>query len=667
MRLEIGSKVDLPDGEYVVRRLDGISVSLWQVSTMKSVELHVDEISRITKSAVFQSRPEPGSLDAIDAKQEKSIAEMIQHIEEVTEGKPLPTRVAPSHLYDLATTTSDERIRNKSIELKERGQAVSQSTLRRKISLYRKFGSAGLIDKRTTKAHLPMQHVDPKITEVVAAVLKAEQRKSNGTRERFAKRIEDEMDKRYPGTGAQIPSPKTLSRYASVLGHGQYTFGKSQNRRSASLAPTSVFKSRPAFLPGQETQVDTSLLEVFVRDEHGDAKRPYMAKLMDKATHSVLAIALSFDGMKGIDLAVLLARALRPPRFREGAHNPMGSEFPLLPWAENLSPEDLKVFDGRRPFIVPERIMTDNGSDYRSDVFASMCARHEISLTHSSVLTPTNKAMIERSFEAFKNYFTQYLPGYCGGDVSVRGVDPASDPDLLDIYTLASLIDEFVAVVWQNLPTSALRDPVHPIITHSPNTMYAAMFPLMGFVDTPLDEDEYVSILPKVSRQITRAGVNLYYRRYDSPELDRYRTLANPDGTGFKWDFRYDPYDPSSIWMFDPREKKWIRCEWVHKDRLDVPFAAWTRRETRAIKAHAPELVQTVGVDNVLQIIASTTKARKREAKENARNETARKQLEQSGLPVAPELEGVARGAESALDHFTEFDEVGTFDPTERH
>src|SRR5690606_14693567 len=125
----------------------------------------------------------------------------------------------------------------------------------------------------------------------------------------------------------------------------------------------------------------------------------------------ILATRVVLKASKGVDHALLLAKCLVPRPLRPGGEHFMQYELPQMPWAKLLDPEDAGRFDTAQPFIVPQRIITDNGADYVSNVFRSACAQLEIDLTESSTYPPTDKAIIERTFGSIKPMFAQHLPG----------------------------------------------------------------------------------------------------------------------------------------------------------------------------------------------------------------------------------------------------------------
>ncbi|MEE1622920.1 Mu transposase C-terminal domain-containing protein [Zafaria sp. J156] len=505
------------------------------------------------------------------------------------------------------------------------------------------------------------------------AVIARETAKSTGSVERLIHTIKAEILAAYPGEDVHVPSDRTLRRHINVLTRGKYTTGNAANRRTAANAPKRMYSSRPAIAPGHEVHVDSSPFDVLVvtglDQENGKLKvaRANLVIMLDKATQSIIATSVRLQGVKGVDLAFMLAQCLTPRLLR-----PQGlvafNEYELndMPWAKFLSAEDAARFETTRPFIKPQRIMKDNGSDYASAVFESACTRFGIDTTSAAVHTPTDKPNVERAFHTIKTKFAQYLPGYTGGSTDRRGEHPEKE-ELLDVYTLAELFERWTAIVWQNMKHESLRDPLVPSIVHSPNSMYMAMFPMTGYVPLPLGPEDYIALLPTQLRTIQMDGIQIDYRRYDAPELHLFRLRNSPDvNRDGKWTVHYNPHDPSAVWIRDPEGGGWIQCNWMNRDAFARPFSASIRRNAREITAAQGVLGDEASTRAAIELIGQTTSARKRHAAAEARRQAARNLAVLAGanlpLPAAtPAIEAIKiRDAANAVPVY---DEIEIFDP----
>lgn len=158
----------------------------------------------------------------------------------------------------------------------------------------------------------------------------------------------------------------------------------------------------------------------------------------------------------------------------------------------------------------------DRGSVSLSETFTRACARLGISVQPTRPYTPTDKAIIERTFESINTLFCQHLAGYKGFDVSRRGVDVESQA-AWTLAELEDLFDEWVVIGWQNRPHEALWLPGRPEAKLSPNEVYGYTIAVSGYVACPLGERDYVQLLPCHWRKVTREGIRIGNLTYDSP------------------------------------------------------------------------------------------------------------------------------------------------------
>lgn len=454
--VHVGQEIRLDDGNYLITEVHRANLKLKNLDDQEYRVVHVTEMaSRMTDAPSLAGATvycDPAALETISEEERKRADLLAIHLLELLDGTPPPPEVQPRPEYDPDHFSLGERIERKVRELQTLGYNTSARTLRRKLDAYRAAGEAGLIDRRGSRRDNPFRKLDPRVRDALISEIAAERDASTGTRERLSLRLEKRLLRDYPGQNIQVPPRTTLWRYESFFTKGKSTFGSAANRRSAANPPERMYSARPAIMPGHEVQVDTSDFDILVLDDDGKPERVKLVIFLDKATRSIISTGVRRIATKGFDLACMLAQCVvpRPLRPVTTAFN----EFELMdmPWAAGLSAEDVGRYDTARPFIVPARIVTDNGADYLSATFRSACRSLGISITECSIRTPTDKPNVERAFDAVKTLFAQYLPGYTGGEVGRRGRSPDKDAGLLDIYTLAELFERWITVVWQNRP-----------------------------------------------------------------------------------------------------------------------------------------------------------------------------------------------------------------------
>jgi len=633
----IDSVVELDDGEYVIVGVEGGNIKLRSTLDNRYSVIHHSELALRVQGVPDKDNVPDLTIDRSQYEDDPKIAVLVPHLQEMVFGTPIPPETQTRSEYDPKSITQSNRIEQKRQELARLGISLSAMTLRRKGAKFAKFGAAGLVDGRTIHHSVPLAHVDPRIRDALAEVINEETNKSTGTHNRLMLRVEAKIAQRNPGVVVKMPSKSSLSRWRQELTQGKHTLGRSTSRRSAANSPKRMHQSRPASKPGQEVQTDSSPFDFLVVGPDGKLQRVSLTILCDKATHSILATGVNLIAAKGVDHALLLARCLVPRELRPGGGYFLDAELPSMPWADLLGLDERDRFDTSRPFIKPERILIDNGADFLSAVFRSACRQHGISITESSLSTPTDKSMVERAFSTIETKFGQFVPGYLGSEVSKRGKKPEADENILDVFTLAELFDRWVDVVWQNMRTDALRDPFDPRITHSPNSMYSAMFEMTGFVYAPLTRDDYIALLPIVHRKILSDGIQIFYRRYDAPQLQpyRYRNTSDRKNKG-KWAIKYDPYNPSAVWVANPDTGEWIECKWMNNDAFAKPFSRKVRSDARQISKAMGTLGDDEAMRATMELLAHSTSATQQRQSDESRMFYANSRPERDGLRLDP-------------------------------
>lgn len=461
---------------------------------------------------------------------------------------------------------------------RELGRVVARSTMYRKLAAYRTNGLAGLVDKRRSRAS--ESSVDPRVVEILNDVLASRSRSSTVSRSIVIDDIVRRVRARY-GDEVSVPSRSTLYRVLDAEDRGRHTFGSAKTRETLSLQPQRDFVGRVALRPGEQVQIDSTPLDVMVRIDEATIGRPDLTIMIDVATRSVLSAVLRPEATKSMDLVVVLARALVPY-----ARRPQGARetrrFISTAWAEEMLIEQDRFERLReaQPFIFPETITTDRGRNYLSAHFRSACQTLGISLITSAPHTPTDKPHVERTFESIASLFLQHVRGYVGRSVEYRGKDvEAQSSTLLTIAQMQELLEDWIAVEWQNRSHDSLRDPLHPTIALSPNEMCRAFREVAPELHVPLTRDDFIGLLPVLHRRINRYGVTINHRVYDSNRLAEFRRRQSPSKLQKgRWAIRIDPYNLYTVWL--DLDGEYVPLIWTNRS-LESPMLGDVWRHAR--------------------------------------------------------------------------------------
>ncbi|WP_061016116.1 Mu transposase C-terminal domain-containing protein, partial [Microbacterium sp. CCH5-D1] len=461
------------------------------------------------------------------------------------------------------------------------GKPVSGRTLERKLRAFQEMGKTGVADNRASDRRAPRRSsIDPRLVEVLNEVLAERSTSSTTNRTVIIDKLKRRVRERF-GDDVVFPSAATLYRLLGAEDRGRFSFGSAKTRESLALQPDRAFGSRSVIRPGEHVQMDTTRMDVMVRVDEKTVARPELTILLDVATRSILGAVLRPEGTKSIDLLVVLARALVPyGRRLEGARETRA--LVSSAWAEDalISQERFDRLRMAQPFIFPETITTDRGKTYLSKHFRAACEALQISLITSAPHTPTDKPHVERTFKSIHSLFLQYAKGYVGRSVEHRGRDVEADSEeVLTITQMQELLEDWIAVEWQNHSHSSLRDPLHPSISLSPNEMCRAFHEVGPELHVPLTREDFIALLPVVYRGVNRYGVSFQRRVYDSQGLHAFRRRLSPlKQKQGKWPIRFDPYNVHVVWL--EVDGEFIALRWAN-DLHEVPMLGDVWRQAR--------------------------------------------------------------------------------------
>lgn len=450
-------------------------------------------------------------------------------------------------------------------------RSVSIRTVYRQLQAYEDQGLAGLTDQRVSALQQRRRRIDPRVVETINKVLAGRSRASTVSKTALIEQIRALALADF-GDDIRIPSNATMHRLLQEADRGRFSFGSAKTRETLSLAPSTAFGQRAALRPGEQVQIDTTPLDVMVRIDETTIGRPDLTILLDVATRSILAAVLRPVGTKSMDLVVVLARALVPyARRPEGARETR--RLISTAWAEDvlIDQQRYERFRESQPFIFPETITTDRGRNYLSKHFEAACERLGISLITAAPHTPTDKPHIERTFKSIASLFLEYCQGYVGRSVEYRGKDADTRSEqLLTIAQMQELLEDWIAVEWQNRSHDGMRDPLHPSIQLSPNEMCRAFRHVAPELHVPLTRDDFIALLPVVRRRINRYGVTVDHRIYDSKRLAEYRRRQSPvKSKQGRWRIRLDPYNLHVVWL--DADGEFIPLHWTNNAH-DLPM-----------------------------------------------------------------------------------------------
>lgn len=578
-RIALGCRVHYCGQDWLVAELRGSQVTLSNAGGEVCAALVPHLISADDFELLDAPRQIPVAaeslLQGVNAAEVARARRLEAHIWQVDHGALPDADVDPDPRYDLSTTSLLQRVAAKVAELMGTDLATSDRHFRRARARYRDGGLVGLIDGRVLRKATPSDPLAGADARILTALAEAMAGRTGGatiSRRALFVQVQAALQDEH-GQDVPIPHERVLYRLAAQMDHGRHTFGAASTRRTTANRPERPFTSAVALRPGEQVQIDTNTIDIMCRYADGVTRRAELTIAVDVATRSILTGVIA-PTTKAVDAVAVLARIVVPESLRPGWPESLMFAQSTLPF------EPLVTIDARfaraeaRPVILPDTLVCDRGSVYLSETFLRACRGLGVSVQPARPYTPTDKGVVERTFASINSLFCQYVNGYVGSSVAMRGKDPAAEA-AFTIGQLQELFDEWVVAVWQNRPHEFLTNVWGQNRPVSPNEAYCAMVARSGYVPVPRSTVDYVELLPARWRVINEDGVTIDNRVYDASALNPYRrTDSGVTAMNGRWEVHCDPYDVTVVWIRNHHDGGWITAPWVHRDLVGQPFGA---------------------------------------------------------------------------------------------
>ncbi|MGW9116585.1 transposase [Streptomyces sp. NPDC055663] len=590
--VEVGDRIRFEDGVHVLAGLDGPRCRLVAEEGAGVQVLLLTQVLGALDFAVLdqpQSRRAPvhGPLDGLDAAVREKALAWERHVWEVESGFPGRCRQgAPRAGYDPAVYGLAEREAAKAAELTAAGDPVSVATVRRMRARYREQGVWGLVDGRLTRERSVFGRADPRVVAAIVRALTEQQGRSSGTLSRLRRQVAWVLEDEHGPGAVVVPPVATFNRLVRAVAEREGLALTAAGQRRRASRPVPVFTPTVAARPGELVMMDSTLLDVMVVREDGQARRPELTMAVDVATRSITAAVLRPKGTKAVDAAVLLAQTLVPQPMRPGWPEYLSMAASVIPYQRLVSIDERMQGAAARPVIWPCTVVIDQGRVFVSRCFLAAAEHLGISVQPCPPASGHAKGHVERGFGSIGTLFAQYVAGYTGNSVAARG-SRVEDEACWTLSQLQDLLDEWIVCGWQERRHERLRHPLMPRLTITPNEMWAALTGIPGYVPVPLSGADWIELLPSRRCVIGDEGIRFEHRTYDGPALNGHRHRST--ATDGKWEVHHNPYEPWHCWVRLPGG--WEQVGWIHQGLVSRPFtdAVWrhlrrvtTRRADRA-------------------------------------------------------------------------------------
>ncbi|MFB6554268.1 integrase [Streptomyces sp. NPDC056405] len=556
---------------------------------------------------VLAARPFPNwaMLEGVSPDCARDARTWQRHVIEVDTGllPGVPEGSRPREGYDPDRFTLVQRYQRKAAELSAVLEwTVSWKTVQRKRLAYKQDGIWGLVDKRCTRKSTLHGRTDSRVVDLLLALHERQAKEQAATDARTLFKNLRRTARARLGAGVKVPADPTLYALLKRLGIYALQLRDPTRRRKDRLnRPAPPFGVTTATAPGELVQIDSTALDVKVLGDDGQPTQVELTAAIDVFTRSIIAAVLRAKtpgrrktrqqtrallstgtskgrATKAVDASLLLALCMVPAPMRPGFDAAASAARSDLPYEELLEVDARMEHAAARPVIMPETIVIDHGTVFAGQTFFDACSYLGISVRPARKRTPTDKAIVERTFESIKSLFSQRVNSYTGRDFSRRGKE--IDPDRLwTLQELDDLLQEWIAVGWQARPHEELRSPYEPNLPPlTPNQVYAAGVQAAGYVPIPLGFKDYLQLLPTAWVGVRDEGIRFKNRTYDNYKGELEEVRNTPSGLKGKkrdgWELRYNPYTPEQVWLRDHRSGEWITAVFKHQHLIGAP---WTQ------------------------------------------------------------------------------------------
>lgn len=618
-----GDRVRWCGGLYTVAGLDGVTVHLACPDGDRApVAVLLPVLASARDFAVLDGAGHPlmqeelpnfALLDGIPAHAAEDARRWERAVIEVDTGLPpgAPPGSRPRPEFDTSTTTLIQRYQAKAAEMNAvLGWSVSWQTVQAKRLKYCKRRTVvALVDGRSTKAQRLHGLTDQRVVDQLLVLVDRQRRRLDTPSD--ARKLFKQLGRAVRAThgqGVKVPAEPTLYKLLKRLGVEARDLGATRGRRPGGRGAVPPFSVTSATMPGELVQIDSTDLDVWVLGDDGLPARVELTCAVCVATRSIIAAVVRpkqlrrrgkgrADGQgglvsgrrrkgratKAVDACELLAQALVPVPMRPGFDLAVHASASDLPFEELVAIDPRFAQAAARPVIIPDLIVIDHGTVFAGRTFFDACAYLGISVRPARRRTPEDKAIVERTFGSIKSMFSQHMNTYTGND-PVRVRRTIDGERLWTLAELDDMLQQWIALEWQNKPHPELADPHDAHLPElTPNQMYTACVAVDGYLPIPLNEGDYLRLLPTAWVGVSEQGIRFNNRTYDHPDRDPEKGLnpyrRKPSGLNGKkrggWELRYTPNDPSRVWLRDHRHtNKWVEATWVHHHKVGGP---WTQ------------------------------------------------------------------------------------------
>jgi putative transposase len=415
-----------------------------------------------------------------------------------------------------------------------RQQGVPLRTMQCWLQRYRQHGLPGLCRRPPRPSHSrPARRIAPQLVELIEGLALRTPPPSAAAVHRQVLAVAQQH-------GWAAPSYRTVYGIIREIDPGLRTLAH-EGAKVYQEAFDLLYR-REATRPNEMWQADHCLLDIWLLDPSGKARRPWLTVILDDYSRAVAGYLLSFQAPSALQTALALRQAIW--RKAEAHWHVCG---------------------------IPDIFYTDHGSDFISRHMEQVSADIKMQLVFSHPGRPRGRGRIERFFNTVNQLFLCTQPGYTPPHTSHAHYTPPNTPSTLadtPILTLA----EFEAN-WRTFLLEDYHQRAHSETGQAPQARWEAGGWLPRLPES-LEQLDLLLLTVAKTRRVQQDGIRFQGLRY----LDL--TLAGYVGEDVT--IRYDPRDMAEIRVYH-QEQFVCRavCQEIAEQTLSLKEIIAARRQRR--------------------------------------------------------------------------------------
>lgn len=364
---------------------------------------------------------------------------------------------------------------------------VSERTLRRWLSTYRKDGIEGLA-RQPRNDRGKRRKLNPDLENMIRNQASKRPRPPLTVIHRRIAATAKEKGIPAPSYALVVDVAKHISSAAIALMSGNTAEFRDQHE---------IVHRREATGSNEMWQADHTLLDIHLLDEHGEVCRPWLTLVVDDYSRAIAGYFLTTSAPSAINTALA---------FRQAVWRKENPDWPVCG--------------------IPETLYVDNGSDFISEHIEQACIALKIRLIHSMPGRPRGRGRIERLFRTVNDMFLAEQPGF------LKNGKQQSRP-ALTVSDFTTRFEGFLHGIYHQRKHSTTGEP--PV----KRWLAGGFLPQMPETIQALD-----MLLLRVAklRKVQRDGIRFQGNRYVEPTLAAF--------IGESVEVLYDPRDFAEVQVY---------------------------------------------------------------------------------------------------------------------